>query len=283
MNYRHAFHAGNHADVLKHITLMRVLNYLATKEKPLAVLDAHAGIGLYDLAGVEAFKTGEWKEGIGRLIEAPPDGVAGQLIKPYLEMIAAMNPGEVLRRYPGSPDISLGLLRRNDRLLLNELHPEDFRLLAARYGGDMRVRLFREDAGIAVKAQLPFPEKRGLVLVDPAYEVSDELERLSRLIMQGLKRMETCCFLVWYPVTTLAFAEQTVSMLQGLSKRPALDIRLMVREAFAAGGLAGSGLICINPPWTLHDDMQTIVPALAQRLGQGRWGRGHVTWLTPPT
>ena len=282
MNYRHAFHAGNHADVLKHITVVCALRYLTIKDKPLAVLDAHAGIGTYDLAGVEAFKTGEWKGGIGRLLEFPLEGEAGRLASPYMDIVTATNQSKALRHYPGSPEILSRLLRPTDRLLLNELHPDDFNLLAARYGMDRRVRVFREDALTAVKSQLPFPEKRGLVLVDPAYEVTDEMARLSRLVAQGLKRMETCCFLVWYPVTTVTFADDVAAALKAVSNRPALDVRMMVREPFDGGGLAGSGLVCINPPWTLHNDMQIVVPELAKRLGHGNWGRGHVKWLTPP-
>jgi 23S rRNA (adenine2030-N6)-methyltransferase len=283
MNYRHAYHAGNHADVLKHVVLTRVLSYLVSKDKPLAVLDAHAGVGIYDLAGVEAFKTGEWKEGIGRLLERPMTGEAAVLAQPFLDVVQAVNGNGLLRRYPGSPEISARLLRPVDRLLLNELHPEDFNLVAGRYGSDYRVRVLQQDATIAVKSQLPFPEKRGLVLIDPAFEVVDETERVVRLVEQGLKRMETCCFLIWYPVKTANFSELLVKAIGGITKKPTLLMELMVRQAFAEGGLAGSGLICINPPWTLHDEMQVLLPALAQSLGQGSWGRGTVAWLTPPT
>jgi 23S rRNA (adenine2030-N6)-methyltransferase len=282
MNYRHAYHAGNHADVLKHIVLTRVLSYLLSKDKPLAVLDAHAGIGRYDLAGVEAFKTGEWKEGIGRLLDRPLSGEAARLAVPYLEIISALNIEGPLRKYPGSPEIASRLLRPNDRLLLNELHPEDFKLVSGRYGPDYRVRVLREDAMVAVKASLPFAEKRGLVLVDPAFEVVDETERVVTLVEQGLKRMETCCFLIWYPVKSVNFAEALCKAIGSTVARPSLKMEMMVRQAFDDGGLAGSGLICINPPWTLHDEMHVLLPALARSLGAGNWGRGTVTWLTPP-
>jgi 23S rRNA (adenine2030-N6)-methyltransferase len=282
MNYRHAYHAGNHADVLKHIVLTRVLSYLTSKAKPLAVLDAHAGIGLYDLAGVEAFKTGEWKDGIGRLLANPLMGEAAALAAPYTDVVSALNSGGVLRKYPGSPEIAARMLRANDRLLLNELHPDDFNTVSARYGRDCRVRMLQQDAAIAVKASLPFPEKRGLVLIDPAFEVVDETERVSRMVEQGLKRMETCCFLIWYPVKTTNFAELLCQAIASVSSKPTLKMELMVRQAFDGGGLAGSGLICINPPWTLHDEMQVMLPALASSLGVGNWGRGTLAWLTPP-
>jgi 23S rRNA (adenine2030-N6)-methyltransferase len=282
MNYRHAYHAGNHADVLKHIVLTRVLLYLTSKDKPLAVLDAHAGIGLYDLSGAEAFKTGEWKDGIGRLLERPMTGEAAGLAAPYLEAVSALNSGDVLRKYPGSPEIASRMLRANDRLLLNELHPEDFNTVTARYGRDYRVRVLQQDAAIALKSQLPFPEKRGLVLIDPAFEVVDETDRVARMVEQGLKRMETCCFLIWYPVKTANFAELFCQAIASVSAKPTLKMELMARQAFDAGGLAGSGLICINPPWTLHDEMQVLLPVLAQSLGQGNWGRGTISWLAPP-
>lgn len=282
MNYRHAYHAGNHADVLKHIVLARVLAYLTSKGKPLAVLDAHAGIGLYDLGGVEAFKTGEWKDGIGRLLERPLTGEAAALAAPYVEVVRGLNSGGDVRKYPGSPEIAARLLRANDRLLLNELHPDDFNLVSARYGRDYRVRMSCEDATIAVKARLPFGEKRGLVLIDPAFEVFDETDRVARMVEQGLKRMATCCFLIWYPVKTANFAELFCRAIASVPSKATLKMELMVRQAFDGGGLAGSGLICINPPWTLHDEIQVLLPALAQTLGVGNWGRGTVTWLTPP-
>jgi 23S rRNA (adenine2030-N6)-methyltransferase len=282
MNYRHAYHAGNHADILKHLVLTRALSYLTSKDKPLAVLDAHAGIGLYDLAGVEAFKTGEWKDGIGRLLEQPLTGEAAVLAAPYLEVVSALNSAGTLRKYPGSPEIAARMVRANDRLLLNELHPEDFSTVTARYGRDYRVRLLQQDAAIAVKASLPFPEKRGLVLIDPAFEVVDETDRVTRMVEQGLERMETCCFLIWYPLKSVNFAELFCQAMGSITARPTLKMELMVRQAFDAGGLAGSGLICINPPWTLHDEMQVLLPALAASLGVGSWGRGTLAWLTPP-
>jgi 23S rRNA (adenine2030-N6)-methyltransferase len=234
------------------------------------------------LAGVEAFKTGEWKDGIGRLLERPLTGDAAALAEPYLDIVRALNGAGPLRKYPGSPEIASRMLRANDRLLLNELHPEDFNTVSARYGRDYRVRMLREDAAIAVKSQLPFLEKRGLVLVDPAFEVVDETERVVKLVEQGLKRMETVCFLIWYPVKTENFAEVFCNAMASVTSKPMLKMELMVRQAFDGGGLAGSGLICINSPWTLHDEMQVLLPALASSLGQGSWGRGTLTWLTPP-
>ena len=154
MNYRHAFHAGNHADVLKHVALVRTLDYLRQKDKPFAVLDAHAGIGRYDLKGAEAFKTGEWKDGIGKLLSQPLPDTVKPLLAPYMNMIHDLNPDGALRHYPGSPEIVARMLRRGDRMVFNELHPQDADMLAARYATDRRVRVTRFDASVAVKAEL---------------------------------------------------------------------------------------------------------------------------------
>lgn len=179
MNYRHAYHAGNHGDVLKHIVLSRVLGYLRAKDKPFAVLDAHAGIGAYDLSGIEAEKTNEWQDGIGKLLNAEVPMALRALLSPYLDIVAAMNADEQVQHYPGSPEIALRMTRLTDRLILNELHPQDRETLRRRYDMYRRVRVTGVDALQAVKAALPFAEKRGLVLIDPAFEVEDETARAS--------------------------------------------------------------------------------------------------------
>jgi 23S rRNA A2030 N6-methylase RlmJ len=175
MNYRHAYHAGNHADVLKHIVLVRLLEHLKKKDKPFRVFDLHAGIGVYDLTANEATKTGEWVDGVGRLYDdeglpIPLSDQAEELIAPWRATIAAVNVPGPLRFYPGSPELAAHLLRPSDRLMLNELHPEDFANLRVTYGRDRRVTLTELDAAVAIKAQLPPPERRGLVLIDPPYE-----------------------------------------------------------------------------------------------------------------
>lgn len=282
MNYRHAFHAGNHGDVLKHAVLARVLGYLTAKDKPMAVLDAHSGIGTYDLSGVEAFKTGEWRDGIAKLLAADLAEDVKLLLDPYLSLVKAMNGGGHLRHYPGSPEIAARLLRPIDRLLLNELHPDDRQTLSTRYNADPRVRVSGVDAAQAIKAELPFSEKRGLVLIDPAFEVVDETERVARMVQNGLRRMQACCFLIWYPVTTREFANALCKAVAGLDVPELLQAELMVRAPGPRAGLAGSGVLVINPPWTLHDELRLMLPALASVLGVGSWGRGTVAWLTPP-
>ncbi len=282
MNYRHAFHAGNHGDVLKHVMLMRVLTYLTHKEAALAVLDAHAGIGLYDLEGQEAFKTGEWRGGIGRLLGATLAGEMAALLSPYVDAVRSENDGGTLRRYPGSPVLARSLLRAGDRLLLNELHPRDHETLAARFAGDKLVRVTAIDAEQAVKAALPFRERRGLVLIDPAFEVSDEAQRVSRMVNHALRRMAHVCLMIWYPVTTQGFADAFCSGLAFAGASRVLRAELMVREPMENGGLAGSGVVMVNPPWTLHDEADKILPALASILGEGGQGRYRLEWIVEP-
>jgi 23S rRNA (adenine2030-N6)-methyltransferase len=282
MNYRHAFHAGNHGDVLKHAVLARVLSHLKRKETGFAVLDAHAGIGLYDLASLEAIKTGEWRGGIGALLQAKLPGDVARLLAPYLVAVKACNASGDLQHYPGSPEIMRQMLRPQDRLALNELHPQDYATLAGRYGHDYRVRLSQVDAGQAVKAALPFVERRGLLLLDPAYEVSDEPGLVARMVSHALRRMAQLCIMVWYPVTTQAFANGLTAGLPLENAKGALRAEVLVRKPVDGGGLAGSGLVIINPPWTLHDDLQTVLPALARVVGEGGRGSWRLDWLKQP-
>ena len=281
MNYRHAYHAGNHADVLKHAVLALVISYLGTKDKPFAALDAHAGIGAYDLLGLEALKTDEWRGGVGLLGEAfSPD--IEVLLEPYRRCIAALNPQGGLRYYPGSPEIILQLMRGQDRLIANELHPQDADILEDNYRADRRLIVTRLDALTATKAQLPFAERRGLVLIDPPYEAIDETERVVKQLHEGLKRFQSGCFMVWYPVTTNEFADRFVSAIAAVSAPEMLHVELRIKTTQPKTGLVGSGLIVINPPWVLENQLQVLVPALAARLGLEGRGQGQVSWLTPP-
>jgi 23S rRNA (adenine2030-N6)-methyltransferase len=280
MNYRHAFHAGNHGDVLKHSVLARVLSYFKEKQQGFALLDAHAGIGHYDLTGVEAFKTGEWRNGIGRLL--PAEATSSDLLTPYLDVVRLLNPGGELRQYPGSPEIARQLLRSQDKLLLNELHRQDHQTLMSRYHVNPHIRISNLDASTAVKAALPFRERRGVVLIDPAFEVADETERVSRMVSDALRRMATVCLLIWYPVTTPGFADQFCNALKVDRANSALRLELLVRAPVEEGGLAGSGLVVVNPPWTLQADALVLLPLLASVLCETAEGRHTVSWLLPP-
>ena len=281
MNYRHAYHAGNHADVLKHAVLARLIEYLAAKEKPFAVLDAHAGLGTYDLLGLEASKTIEWRGGIGLMPEAFADDVE-KVLAPYRRAVAALNVGGKLRYYPGSPDIILQGMRATDRLIANELHVRDAETLAMNYGGELRLQPAVLDALQAVKAHLPFPERRGLVLIDPPYEEVDETQHVLGMLAQGHKRFATGLFVIWYPVTTDGFVVNFLDGVSDLGIGNILRAELRVRTAHEASGLSGSGLIILNPPYILEGELQILLPALAQRLGVQGLGRAELSWLTPP-
>ena len=274
MNYRHAYHAGNHADVLKHIVLTRVLEHLKKKEKPFRVIDAHAGIGLYDLGGIEAGKTLEWQGGVGKMAE-PFAADIEALLSPWRRLLQPM-------RYPGSPWIAAKLLRQCDRMVANELHPEDRRLLEECLSQDLRVAVTGLDAEVCLKANLPPKERRGLVLIDPPYEQGDEAKRALRMLAEGIKRFVSGCFMLWYPVKADGLADSIGDGAVKLGIPGTLKVEMRVRESFKEGGLAGSGLIIINPPWQIEEEFERLVPALAKRLGLGNWGQGSVAWLVSP-
>jgi 23S rRNA (adenine2030-N6)-methyltransferase len=283
MNYRHAYHAGNHGDVLKHVLLTRALSYLTKKTSPLAVLDAHAGIGFYDLTGLEALKTGEWRGGIGRLLASSVPDDAANLLSPYFDLVRRFNSNGTLRRYPGSPVLARGMLRGNDRLLLNELHGQDHLTLLAEFQADPQVRVLSVDAAQVIKASLPFVEKRGLVLIDPAFEVTDETQRVSRMVAQALRRMAHVCLMIWYPVTTQEFADRFCDELTFQGARSVLRAELVVRQPQESAGLCGSGVIIVNPPWTLRREVTILLPTLAIVLGESGQGRFKLDWLVEPT
>lgn len=281
MNYRHAYHAGNHGDVLKHIVLARLISHLKKKGKGFLVLDAHGGIGAYDLEGVASFKTGEWQDGIGKLTKPFAKDVE-ELIAPYREAIAALNPDGGLRYYPGSPEIARQLLREQDRLVVNELHPDDYAEASIRYANDRRVSVMQQDAEVAIKSQLPPPERRGLILIDPPYEEKDEAERAVAMLEQGLKRFATGVFALWYPIKADKIDQRIAKAVTEMAVNATLKVEMRVREAFEGGGLAGSGLIIVNTPWTLDGELRLIVPQLAKRLSLGGWGQGLTEWLVAP-
>ncbi|MBG1231023.1 23S rRNA (adenine(2030)-N(6))-methyltransferase RlmJ [Aestuariivirga litoralis] len=280
MNYRHAFHAGNHADVLKHAVLARVVEYLALKDKPFAALDAHAGIGAYDLQSVEAGKTGEWQTGIGLMAE-PFDPAVEAMLAAYRKAVAAMNPSGALRYYPGSPELILQGMRGGDRLIANELHPSDAATLEENYRSDRRLEVTTLDALQAVKSQLPLREKRGLVLIDPPYEERDEAEKVVQMLAQGQRRFAGGIFIIWYPVTTEAFVDRLLDGIHATGIGNILKAELRVKNTHEASGLSGSGLLILNPPFVLEDELRALLPALAIRLGVAGLGRQDVSWLTP--
>jgi 23S rRNA (adenine2030-N6)-methyltransferase len=272
MNYRHAYHAGNHADMFKHIVLARIATHLKKKEKPFRALDLHAGIGLYAFESDEALKTLEWQGGVGKLydLKGAPKRLGEEieaLIAPWRAAIAAANRPGRLAVYPGSPELLRQLLRKGDKLNLNELHPQDYDKLVAVYGNNKQVAITKLDAGVAIKAQLPPPERRGLILIDPPYEAADEVERTVRALAQGLKRFATGVFCLWYPITGDGLDARLKEAVEALTLPEYLIAELLVRAPVYEGGLAGSGLIIVNPPWQLDQEIALIIPALRQILG----------------
>ena len=272
MNYRHIYHAGNFADVLKHAGLALVIDYLKKKEASFRVIDTHAGVGVYDLGSPAADKTGEWQGGIGRLMgpqaQPLPNDIAA-LLAPYLDIVETMNVQPPSALYPGSPEIARRLLRPADKLILNELHPADHAELAERYVIWSQIKVLNLDAWVAVKALLPPPEHRGLVLIDPPYEAEDELKQLARGLSQALKRFATGTFLIWYPVKDMATIEAFHASLAGLGLSKTLRMELYTRAPDTAHRLNGCGLLAINPPWTLAKQMAALLPFLSQRLANG--------------
>jgi 23S rRNA (adenine2030-N6)-methyltransferase len=281
MNYRHVFHAGNHGDVLKHVVLTRLLGALNRKPKPYQVIDAYAGVGVYALDGIEAGKTREWEGGVGKMA-APFAGDVEALLEPWRQVIAGLNPEGGMRLYPGSPEIAARMMRAGDRLIANELHPEDGALLAEHFAADRRVKPLHVDAETCVKANLPPPERRGLILIDPPYEQKDEAAKAARILAEGLARFATGVFMLWYPIKAKGADDTCVDAARALGVPGTVTAELRIREAFKEGGLAGSGLIVVNAPWKLDEELALLLPALAARLGLGQWGQGRMEWLVAP-
>ena len=273
MNYRHAYHAGNFADVVKHAVLCRVLVHLREKPAAFRVIDTHAGAGRYDLGGPEAGKTQEWQNGIGRLWRAELDAPIRALLAPYLDAVAAHNPGGRLAAYPGSPALVQTLLRRHDRLIACELEPQAAAALANQLRGDARAKAIAIDGWTALSAYLPPKERRGLVLIDPPFEQPDEFSRLARGLAMAHRKWPTGIYLLWYPIKDLAKVAGFGRGLARLGIAKMLRVELNVSAADQAdgkdGGLHGSGLIAVNPPWTLHGELKTLLPALAHVLSRG--------------
>jgi 23S rRNA (adenine2030-N6)-methyltransferase len=269
MNYRHAYHAGNFADVVKHVVLARVLTYMKLKPQPFRVIDTHAGAGRYDLSGIEALKTGEWRDGIARLIDiAHPDDVSA-LLQPYLDAVASVNAPGALAVYPGSPVIARRLMRAGDTLIANELHPEDFATLKHEFARDADTKVLNLDAWHAVKSLLPPKERRGVILIDPPFEKTDEFPRMSEAIGDALKRFATGVYVVWYPVKDAAAAAQLVGDAGGACGQRTLDVRLRILAPEAGLGLTETGVLVVNPPYTLRDELERLLPYLAAILEDG--------------
>ena len=271
MNYRHAFHAGNHADVFKHAALTLVLEHLRQKPQPFAVLDTHAGLGGYDLTSDEARRSPEFQGGVAKVF-----GQELASAPAYSRIVAAMN-ADGLRTYPGSPEIVRALLRDDDRLMACELHPEDVQVLKARYRQDRRVAVHHRDGYEAIGALLPPAERRVLVFIDPPFEKTDEAEQLVHAVTMGLKRWPVGIFVAWYPIKD--------GKIGAALSAAAADFPKALRVEFSPfrweeNSLPGSGLLICNAPWKLDEKLAALCEELSGRLGNGG-GRWTVDQLTP--
>ncbi|BAF89137.1 protein of unknown function [Azorhizobium caulinodans ORS 571] len=280
MNYRHAFHAGNPADVMKHATLARVLTYLAKKDNAYRVIDTHAGAGLYDLAGTSAMKTGEAEAGIERVLAADLPEPVAQLLEPYLGAVRTLRETAGPRRYPGSPALALALGRPQDRFLFCELHGEERQKLEKAVGHDARAKVLSQDGWKAVAAHLPPRERRGVLLIDPPFEEAGEFGRLTAALETAAQRFATGVVMLWYPIKDLMTVDAFRRDVARLGLPKTLRVEIDFAEVRSQSQLSGSGLIILNPPFTLAEEMRTILTAINPLMARDGKGRVRVSWLT---
>lgn len=278
MNYRHAFHAGGFADVIKHIVLARILTYLQDKPAAFRVIDTHAGAGVYDLTGDEGHRGGEWLTGIARVMQARFSETTASLVAPYLDIVRAFNSQRELEVYPGSPLIARALLRPQDRLTACEVEPKARKHLIDALRRDTQARVVDLDGWLALPAFVPPNERRGLVLVDPPFEQKDEFERMAEGFAEAFAKWPTGSYLLWYPVKSRRATDSLArhvaqSVGGGPSPGKCLRLEFSVAPQNAGTNLTSAGLLIVNPPWTLAGELRTILPELEKPLGQGGAGR----------
>lgn len=287
MNYRHAYHAGNFADVVKHVILSRIVEYLKRKDQAFRVIDTHAGIGLYDLRGTEAGKTSEWTGGISRVFDAVEKSeipeAAIELLQPYLDVVRAVNNGKELRHYPGSPLLTRHLLRKQDRLSALELHPQDAKKLTKLFDGDYQARVIELDGWLSLGAHMPPKEKRGLVLVDPPFEIEGEFDRLVDGLVKAYKRFPGGTYALWYPVKDRKETERFSKRLRETEIPKIMRIELAIRAPSLEPRLDGTGMIVVNPPYTLESEMQTLLPCLTKLLSEEKGSNFSIQWIRSET
>ena len=271
MNYRHAFHAGNFADVVKHVMLTRILSHLLEKPKPFRVIDTHAGTGRYDLAGDEAGRTGEWHDGIGRMGAPFPDDVEA-LLAPYRSVVAATRDAFGPDAYPGSPAIIRRMLRPEDRAILVEKHPDDSRMLRERFNSYANCKVLPVDGWEALPGLIPPKERRGLVLIDPPYEEPGEFAAALRRIGAAMRRWPTGIVALWYPIKDPDQTDAEFARAERFQELDSLAIEVFVQSpSERRDRLNGSGLLVVNPPWRLEGEARLLLPALGMRLSRADW------------
>ncbi|MBX9711092.1 MAG: 23S rRNA (adenine(2030)-N(6))-methyltransferase RlmJ [Xanthobacteraceae bacterium] len=282
MNYRHIFHAGNFADVVKHIVLTRILTYLHDKQSAFRVIDTHAGAGLYDLTSDEAQRGGEWRSGIARIMQARFSDAASALVAPYLDIVRAFNPQRDLTAYPGSPLIARALLRPQDRLVACETEPGARKTLIANLRRDEQARVVDLDGWTALPAFVPPNERRGLVLIDPPFEQKDEFANLAAGFASAFAKWPQGIYMLWYPVkerrATDALAARVTQIARDAhpTEERCLRVEFSVAPQTPQSGLVSAGLLIVNPPWTLASELKIVLHELEKPLGQGGAGRYRV-------
>jgi 23S rRNA (adenine2030-N6)-methyltransferase len=277
LSYQHEYHAGNHADVLKHAALCLVIEGLQRKESPIRLFDAHAGAGLYDLRSREARKNAEHEAGIARVLAA---GAPPADILRYLDTVRACNTGPALRRYPGSPRLARHLMRPDDHLVLMELHPRALAALRKTFVRDRQVHIHARDCFEGLPALVPPPERRGLALIDPSYELKEDFGRVVELLAACHRRWPGGTYLIWYPLIRDRAAERFPGKVAASGIRRIYRLVLQV-ESDSFTGIRGSGLLIVNPPFGLGERLQALMPWLWRVLaveGRGEWQAG---WLVP--
>jgi 23S rRNA (adenine2030-N6)-methyltransferase len=280
VNYRHAFHAGNFADVFKHAVLCRILHYLRSKPAAFRVIDTHAGAGLYDLASPQASRGGEWRDGIARLKAAQLAAPVATLLAPYLEVVAALNARGRLTVYPGSPALTRAWLRPQDRLIACEIEPQAAAALRRNLRGDVRIKMLAVDGWTALGAYVPPKERRGLVLVDPPFEQDNDFFRLARGLAVAHRKWATGIYALWYPIKDRGEPDALAKKLRRLGTAKILRAELNVAPISDPSRLNGCGLILVNPPWTLESELSVLLPALAGILERDGKGGFRLDWLT---
>jgi 23S rRNA (adenine2030-N6)-methyltransferase len=269
MNYRHGFHAGNFADVLKHVVLTRILAHLNAKDAPYRIVDTHAGAGRYDLGSEEALRTHEWKDGVARIDRSPLAPAVETILKPWRDALSGARALFGPDAYPGSPWLCRQAMRADDRLIAAELHPQTHKKLAAVLARDTRCKALEIDGWNALRGNVPPKERRGLVLIDPPFEEKDEFATLEAEFIAAHRKWPTGIYALWYPVKDRRAVENLLSAIMAAGIGKLLRLEIDVDRPEAAGGLSATGLLVVNPPWTLADEARILLPALTERLAQG--------------
>jgi 23S rRNA (adenine2030-N6)-methyltransferase len=288
MNYRHGFHAGNFADVFKHVFLARVLVYLTRKEAPLRFIDTHAGAGRYDLDDEAGRRSPEWRDGIARLLKAKPPPDVADLLKPYLATVGEFDADTGRpNSYPGSPAIAQWLLRSEDRIALCEAHPEEYELLMSALGRDRRLRISGADGYVSLNAYLPPVERRGLVLIDPPYEQPDEALAVEDALTKALRKWPRGVYLLWRPIKSALDDARFLNSIRALGAPNILGLELDVGPIApgpnSPAPLRRTGLLIVNPPYGLIDEARVLSPYLTKLLTRGGQGAFSIDWVTAPT